>query len=441
MAFEIGALTTGGAVAAFVAAIVSPPVGLAVLAIMAPLKSPLVIPAPGFNSLLVGAILLGCVYRLPVDRPALRPSAPLLLLFAFVVYVFAQQVPEMLSGYAGARGHLVGYQFIQLLTTVALVVAAAWVLAGRKPEPFIGAAVLSAVLAAVLAIATFGGPPTGPLGNLVGVSDAGSRVVGPFGDPNYFAVFEATAIAAALAWSVVAKSKALRILLIGASAVMATTFALTLSRGALVALLAGLLSLAFARGRRVGVLALGLALLFALVVYPLFVQWRVTTDSGGTSAQAYAILARSDQARLEAGLAGPQLFASSPLFGIGFGHYSYESGRYVGVPIAAHNWYLNVLAEQGVVGIVLWMSMLLAVAAALYRASRPARSVGYAVLVTYSVGCVFLEPPNSVQTSALAVIVIVASLVGDWRGSTSIASHPVGPANLGPTMSSELARR
>ena len=430
MALDLAPLMTGGALVAFVAAIVSPPTGLAIVALMAPLKSPLVIPSPGFNTVLVGATLLGCVYRLPIDRPTLRASAPLMLLLGFVLYVSVQQMPELLSGYSGTDGHLVGYLFEQVLTLAGLVVAAAYVLKGRTPGPFVGAGLLSAFIAAVLAIATSSNLATDPLGNLFGVSDANARVVGPFGDPNYFGLFEATAIAAALAWMVVARSLPLRLLLLGTSAVLALSLTVALSRGALVALSAGFVSLAFTRSRRAGLLAIGVVVVLAAFAYPLFVQWRVAADTGGLSVQAYAGLAESDQARVAAALAGPQLFASAPLFGIGFGHYSLMSAPYVGFPIESHNWYVNVLAEQGIVGIALWIAMLSAVAAALHRAARSARSVGYAVLVTYMVGSAFLEPPNSVQTSAFAVIVIVAALAGDWAdvGADGAPSRPGGLA-------------
>src|SRR5262245_43947913 len=69
MGFGIGPLTTAASVAAFGTAVVSPPVGLLIIAFMGPLKPPETIPAPGFDMLLVGATVLGCIYRLPIDRP------------------------------------------------------------------------------------------------------------------------------------------------------------------------------------------------------------------------------------------------------------------------------------------------------------------------------------------------------------------------------------
>jgi hypothetical protein len=78
MALGLNALALVASVVGLGIAVLSPVTGLAILAFMAPLKPPAVIPAPGFDLALVAAICLGCVYRLPLDRPATRISAPVL---------------------------------------------------------------------------------------------------------------------------------------------------------------------------------------------------------------------------------------------------------------------------------------------------------------------------------------------------------------------------
>ncbi len=422
-----GALTAGGAVAAFVAGLLWPPAGLAVLALMAPLKSPAVIPAPGFNSVLVGAILLGCVYRLPIDRPSLRPSLPLLLMLAFVFYTAVQQVPDALAGYSGPDSRRIGYLYIQLATLAGVALAAASVLRSRSPAPFIAAGLIGGVIAAGLAIAV-SVLPTPWVVNLVDSTGATARVMGPFGDPNYFGLFLATGIVACLAVAVVTRSRIARILLAAVAIVLAIAFSIALSRGALLALAAGVLALAFTRSRRAGLLTTGALVILALVVYPLFLEWRLTADAGRLSAQAYTVLARSDQSRFAAALAGPMMFATAPLFGIGFGHYALMSGRFTGYAIESHNWYANVLAEQGLVGVALWIPMLAAIAIQLLRAPRAARSVGLAVFVVYATGSAFLQPPLSVQTSAFAIIVVVAALVGDWSRFAAPEVRPIDGA-------------
>ena len=122
------------------------------------------------------------------------------------------------------------------------------------------------------------------------------------------------------------------------------------------------------------------------------------------------------------------MFATAPLFGIGFGHYALMSGRFTGYAIESHNWYANVLAEQGLVGVALWIPMLAAIAIQLLRAPRAARSVGLAVFVVYATGSAFLQPPLSVQTSAFAVIVVVAALVGDWSRFAATEQRPIDGA-------------
>jgi O-antigen ligase len=427
MALGSGALSTAGALGAWAAAIISPPAGLAILAFMTPLKSP-VLAAPGFNTFLVGAILLGCVYRLPIDRPNLRPSLALLLLLAFTLYVAVQQLPELAAGYPGPVSHHIGYLFIQFSTLAAVAVAAAYVTRGRAVAPFLAASLLGAVVAAILTIAVYV-LPAGPLANLVVQPEPGSRVVGPFGDPNYFGLFQATAISAALAMYVIARSRRVRLLLAGTLIVLGIAFAIALSRAALVALAAGVVTLAFTRSRRTGLLAVLAVAVFVFVVYPVYLQLRLLADAGALPAtQAALVLERSDASRLAAALAGPQMFMTSPVFGIGFGQYPLMSGRYTGYPIESHNWYMNVLAEQGLVGVLLWVPMLAAITRALVRATSPARSVGLAVFVTYAVGSVFLQPPYSVQTSAFAVIVVVTALAGSWSQLAATGGAGANPA-------------
>ncbi len=410
-----GPVTMAAAVAALLAAVISPPTGLLVLAFMAALRSPLVIPAPGFNTLLVGAILLGSIYRLPIDRPRLRPALPLLLLLAFTIFAGLQQLPDLVAGYPGAESRRIGYLFIQLATLTAIAFAAAHVLRGRDPTPFVVAGVLGAAFAGLLAILVYVLPP-GSVINLVDRPDATARVVGPFGDPNYFGLFQATAIAACLAALTITARRRWRVLFAATSIVLFLAFAIALSRGALVALGAGVVAVAFTRGRWTGAATIATLAIVVLILYPLFLEWRVTADAGRLSAQAYVTLERSDASRIAAALAGPQLFVTAPVFGIGFGQYPLLSGRVIGYPIESHNWYMNVLAEQGLVGVFLWVPLMGALALRLFRLPNTPRSVGLAVFATYATGSIFLQPPLSVQTSAFAVLVVAAALAADWRG-------------------------
>jgi O-antigen ligase len=431
MAWNIAPLTTLGVLAAIVVALLAPPVGLALIAIMGPLQPPLVVPSPpGFNAVLVGAVVLGCVYRLPIDRPRIRLTGPFLVLLAFVVYVWAEQTPDMIAGYVGDRGHLAGSLFAQLITGFGAIIAAAYVLRGRSPYPFLALGLASATFAAILAIVTTNNPAVGPpIAGLLDPSHIDQRGIGTFSNPNYFGLFEAIAMVTAAGWMIGTHSPRLRFVLLVTSAVLGVGLALSLSRGAVIAMPAGLACLAFAstRARTAGLFAAGL-IVATLVLFPIFVDWRLSTTSGSDSANAYAALADSTEGRLSAVLAGPRLFLTSPVFGIGWGYYSTMSAEAAGpgVSLAAHNWYINVLAEEGAVGIVLWTLLLVALVIALRSRPKVPRSLGFGALGAYAVGSLFLEPPTSFQTSVLAILVIVAALTSDWSSPPVPARPPAG---------------
>ena len=423
MAANAGPLATIAAIGAILAAIVSPAVGLAILAFTATLQPPAGVPAPGFASLLVGATLLGCVYRLPIDRPRPRANAPLLLLTAFVLYVTVQQLPEMASGYAGRQDHAVGYLFFQLLTGFGLVVAAVWVLSDRSPYPVIAMGLAGAATAALIAIVPYLAPAIGgPFINLAGHSEDVTRASGPFSNPNFMGASAAMAVAAAAGLLTSGRSRLMKGLLLGTTILLGWAVALSLSRGALITAVAGLAWLAVSRSRASAALVIVMGIVGALVIYTAFVEWRLVNLTGSASAAAFELTARSDEGRLLGVLASVPLFLSSPIVGIGFGHYLASSVQIIGnqTAVGAHNWYVYVLAEQGTVGIVLWVILLVALVAELRRRPPAPRRVGFAVLSALAAACLFLEAPTSFQTVALPSLFLVAALASDWRLSRDV---------------------
>ena len=443
MGWNIPMLTTAGALAAIAAALVAPAAGLAIIAFMGPLTPPLVLPPPGFNAILVGAVLLGCVYRLPIDRPRIRLTAPIALLAAFMIYVGAQQVPEMVAGYAGTLGYQVYTNFRELLVGFGTVLAAVYVLGRRSPFLFLAVGLISASLSALLAVATMANPAVGPpVAGLV-AHETLDRAVGSFGNPNYFGVFEAIAAVTAVGWMIGTQSRRLRLILLATAILLTTALVLSLSRGAVIAFAAGLacVGLTRTRGWTAAVVAGGLVVA-AVVLFPLFLDWRLSISAAAGSVDASAALAESDSGRFGALIAGPQLFLTSPLFGIGWGHYSSMSAQFAGpgISLVAHNWYVGVLAEEGLVGVAIWALLLIALVNALRTRPTFPRSMGLGVLGAYAVGSLFLEAPTSFQTSAFPILVIVAALVSDWtapfgsgrhlakeEASAGSGSHPDGP--------------
>jgi O-antigen ligase len=183
---------------------------------------------------------------------------------------------------------------------------------------------------------------------------------------------------------------------------------LTLSRGGLVALGASLIAAIVVAGRRRGVvLGLAAAAVLATVIYfgafaPAEARNRVLELQGGTG-------------RTDIWTVGWRMVEDQPLLGVGAGnfpvasiHYLLEPGSLmrtdfiVDNPKVAHNTYLNVLAELGVVGLALFLAV---IAFPLWWA---ARAVGFAARA------------GDRQLEVLAramVVVIVGLLAADFFGS------------------------
>ena len=108
-----------------------------------------------------------------------------------------------------------------------------------------------------------------------------------------------------------------------------------------------------------GLIAVAIVAATVLLAYPLFVEFRLTTVSRlrrlhrRRSPWPIAMPAASGLCSR-----GPIIWLTSPIFGVGFGRYVFASGEFGVRGGVAHNWYMTVLAEQGVVGIALWVLLL-----------------------------------------------------------------------------------
>jgi O-antigen ligase len=160
----------------------------------------------------------------------------------------------------------------------------------------------------------------------------------------------------------------------------------------------------------------GVGLVAAILIYPAFVEWRLTNLRGDVTDAGYVAMFESDDIRLNASLAGPAMFLAEPIFGVGFGQFVEKSVEISGLEtgINAHNWYVNVLAEQGTTGGLLWLGATVAAAAELRRRRGVGRRVGIGVFTTLVVGFVFLEGPESFQVIAIPSLFLIAALASDW---------------------------
>jgi O-antigen ligase len=213
--------------------------------------------------------------------------------------------------------------------------------------------------------------------------DVTSRLGGAGVDPNEIAAsLVAGLILAGALFAARRGSGFVRIAALTAVGICAAGIFLSLSRGGLLALGVALIASVFAGGRWRGAAALlAIAVGLGAVGYFGFVaqpeaRERVTTAEGGTG--------RSDIWRV-----GWRMVEGAPLQGVGVGQFSISSIHYllepgalqrdefiVDTPKVAHNIYLQVLAELGIVGLVLFVSILGFSLSCALRAARAFRRLG-----------------------------------------------------------------
>jgi O-antigen ligase len=192
-----------------------------------------------------------------------------------------------------------------------------------------------------------------------------TRVSGTIGDPNELAavLVGGTILAAALAVTL-RGAPVLRLLAGGASVLCAAGIFLSLSRGGLVALGFSLIAAIVVAGRRWRLQAIVLAAVVAVGAFAYFGFYadstaihRVTSFGNGTG-------------RTDIWTVGWRMVQHHPVTGVGVGNYKTSSIHYllepgaiqrdefiVDTPKVAHNTYLQVLAELGIVGAALFAAI------------------------------------------------------------------------------------
>jgi O-antigen ligase/capsular polysaccharide biosynthesis protein len=408
------AILATGALAVAVAA-ASPGAGLAILVLVLPQQEPAVLGALGLKLPLIIALTFGTLVRLVAARSMPRVSVGVVAVVAYTALAALSAVP-LLTGLDGDRGIASAYRFLQLADCVVLVVVATIYFARYDPRPHLVLAVASAALVAGLALLQLvpGGSDL-PFASGLIVPRAGAtiaRVTGPFENPNYLSLF--LGLALVLGLGLAAAERRLRPYLLPLIPVIAVGAAFTLSRGSLAATMCGILALVWLRSRVLASTAAVALVVAGLVVYPAIIGTRLERSATGGIAFGEVGLAASDAQRLDAVAAGLRIFGIDPVFGAGFGQYEFASTQFVGSSeaTAAHNQYLKILAEQGVVGALAGAAAVLVIARALLRSRSPLRNTVLAMATAYVVGGAFLEPLTTVQASGFMALGAAAVVGG-----------------------------
>ncbi len=376
--------------------IVSVPMfGLMVLPVATPFLSWIPpAPIPGMNPLNVllfsifGTFALG---RLLQRRPLFRanhlgfPIGALLLVCALSI-VRGAAFP---TGY-GFNGLDAGLQLFRSATTFAtyfIVLAMANGLADRKRIAW--AVVVGLLVESVVTI-------------MYGRNGSGSRALGSIGQSNELGSFLALFATVALAMLPGVKHWFGRLVLVGTFTCACIATMMSLSRGGMLALLAGVLIVAW-RSSRAAFFVLLVALAFSPFWAPEYVRDRVMNSQVEVEGSDEAGLDMAAEARLQTWQSIFQVVSEHPIEGVGFTGLGYvlpDMGDALGleeVKDSAHNTYLRMLAEMGILGVLLFVWLLvkcLMLAESTVRGARHAfdRALGIGLCgatLSMAVSCAF----------------------------------------------------
>jgi O-antigen ligase len=171
------------------------------------------------------------------------------------------------------------------------------------------------------------------------------RAAGLAGDPNELALVMVTAMPVSACMIGIVRGKPLKALFIATTLALVAANLVTLSRTGLVVMVVVLLLIAFhEKGRPWVKVAVVLFIVVLPFVVPAQFLRRITLALLVGDYSAYL--------RSSAMAAGLRMFAENPITGVGLGAYLGKSIQYGDLlfPLVAHNMYLHVLAETGILG-------------------------------------------------------------------------------------------
>lgn len=273
-----------------------------------------------------------------------------------------------------AESRVKGLEQLQTAILVLLLIPIVYtgVTKERDVKAIAAAFVFGATVAAGYGVAT---SPT-ITGGAAEASEQLNRVAGTVGDPNVLAsiLLAGTFLAVALA-ATQKRSPALRLTLIGCALLCLLGVILTFSRGGLIALGAAMLVTPFLVRRRAAAIG-GMVLVvigiiaFVVAFAPADAKDRLTKNDGGSG--------RTDIWRI-----GWRMVDANPIAGVGVGNFQNTSVHYQIAPGAArvrtdladhpsvaHNSYLELLAEGGIVGLGLFLGVVGAALGTAVKATR-----------------------------------------------------------------------
>jgi O-antigen ligase len=235
------------------------------------------------------------------------------------------------------------------------------------------------------------------------------------------------------------KRKKLKLFGYGIVAITMFTAMYTFSRGGYAAILFGVLVLGLLKDRKL-LLILGIFLLTWQTVVPTAVHQRVTmTESSNGQLEASA------QERVDLWANAEEAILHSPIVGNGFA--TFQLGEHVDNLKDTHNWYVKILVETGILGLIPVIFMLQQLLATSYRLFKRAtdplyRGIGLGLFVaicTCMVANCFGDRWTYLEITGL-LWVLVAIAIRATEFTLSEAAPELTPAESNPFLAQKNAR-
>lgn len=322
----------------FLASLANPRWGFTGLVIVVLVRPPDRIPAlvgmPGFELLLVG-ILLGMFFHM---QDLVKPNAKQdgLIAWLFFLSIFGLMIQ--------ASGELID-ETKEFISAIVMYVFATRLI--RNKRDFLNLAFWLSITTVMLALEAMHSFLTDPNSPFTDPASGRMQGLGYYGNPNEFGKLMCTAIPLLGIFLFASESFFLRLVSLAGIAAMVTAVGLTESRTCFVVL--GLLVVApflvsadkalVKRLVAVGIIGVGLLYLVSFLPGPLQERTQSILDYGSDE---------SFQGRVRSWGQGLQMLTWYPLYGVGKGQwYSYHG-------LAPHNSYVQVMAEMGLPGIIIF---------------------------------------------------------------------------------------
>ena len=312
---------------------------------------------PGLYSAALGLAIVATVLRAALTSDSTISGTKVDL--ALLVYVLTLLLSVLFSPTPEASGPAL----MLIVKSLLLYFVVVNLVRDTRSAVFVSCSLLAgAFLGAALGLWSFS------RGNVLVQLGVAYRASGLAGNANELAIIMVTAMPIAAYMTALTKSRVLRtVLAVVTLALIAANFA-TLARTGLISMVVVLVAIAVRERRRTWVKA-GVAVF--IVLLPLLIPagfWLRLAGSGLLTGD-YSSYLRSGAMR-----AGVTMFSENPITGVGLGAYLDKATQYGDIlwPLVAHNMYLHVLAESGLVGLAGMVFLIAATFGLLRRAETTA---------------------------------------------------------------------